>query len=77
MAASLMPSSISLPKSTSKMAFEPLAFAEAMHSEIGLPERLGVLIVATGLYEENGVEPENGGPARTRTGDLYRVKVAL
>ncbi len=45
---SLMPSSTSSPKPSSKITFEPLAFAEAMHAPMGRPERLGVLIVATG-----------------------------
>ena len=40
-------SSTSLPKPPSKMAFEPLALADAMHSEMGRPERFGDLIVAT------------------------------
>lgn len=44
--ASLMPSSASLPKPPSKTAFKPLARADAMHSEIGRPERFGGLIVA-------------------------------
>jgi hypothetical protein len=37
-----------MPKPPSKIALEPLALAEAMHSEMGRPERFGVLIVATG-----------------------------
>ena len=72
---------ITSPKPPSGVTFEALTFAEAMHSEIGRPERRGALIVATGRctvpisrwYCSEGY----GGLEMTRTSDLFRVKEAL
>jgi hypothetical protein len=44
-----------LAKPPSKIAFEPLDLAEAMHSEMGRPESLGGLIVATGPWSRSTI----------------------
>jgi hypothetical protein len=44
-----------LPNPSSKVTFEALALADAMHSEIERPERFGVLIVATGRWSRSTI----------------------
>src|ERR1035438_6098664 len=46
----LIPSSTSAAKPPSSVTLEPLAFAEAIHSEIGRPERRGGRMIATGRW---------------------------
>ncbi len=70
---SLMPSSTSLPKSPSKIVFEPLALADAMHSEIGRPERFGDLIDATGRWSRSTITSTPSSTfARTAYGSRAR-----
>jgi hypothetical protein len=68
-----IPSSTSLPKPPSKINFERLAFADAMHSEMGRPERFGDLIVATARWSRSTITSKPSSTfARTAYGSRAR-----
>src|SRR5579871_109337 len=70
---SRMPSSTSLPKPSSKIAFEPLALADAMHSEIWRLERFDGLMVATGRWSRSTLTSTPSSTiARTACGSRAR-----